>query len=104
MLWAEVVLQAQKIIAGPLRGSVCVRGQFSDQRKSVLQADRVGKPESATLDGTRKCKTRVPISQAHALLNIDAGNWIRSPKAPLVIAVGRFQTSYARAGVRVAGA
>src|SRR5258708_9683574 len=97
VLWAEVVLQADQIIAGPLRGSVGVIGQLPHQRKCVLQADGIRKPEAAPHDGARKSKARIPVSQAHAILNIDAGDWISRAEAPLVVAFGRFQIQNARA-------
>ncbi len=91
VFWAEVVLQAEKIVSGPLRGRVGVIGQLSDQGKGVLQADGIGKPKTAALDGTGKSKTRIPVSQAHAVLNIDARHWIGCAEAPFVVAVRRFQ-------------
>src|SRR4029077_13533707 len=87
VLRTEVVLQAQEVVAGPLRRGVGVIGQLADQRKCVLQADGIRKPEAAVLDGARKRKTRIPVSQAHALLNVDAGDWIGGADAPLVVAV-----------------
>ena len=91
VFWAEVVLQAEKIISGPFTGRVGVSGQLSDQGKGVLQADRIGKPKTSALDGTGKRETRIPVSQTHAVLNIDARHWIGCAEAPFVVAVRRFQ-------------
>src|SRR5439155_27282349 len=91
VLWAEVVLQAEKIISGPFGGRVGASGQLSDQGKGVLQGDRIGKPKASALDGTGQSETRIPVSQAHAVLNIDARHWIGCAEAPFVVTVRRFQ-------------
>src|SRR5437016_5159100 len=73
------------ILAVPFTGRVGVSGQLSDQGKGVLQADRIGKPKTSALDGTGKRETRIPVSQTHAVLNIDARHWIGCAEAPFVV-------------------
>src|SRR5258708_16719762 len=82
VLWAEVVLQADKIIAGPLRGSVGVIGQLPHQREYVLQADGIRKPEAAPHDGARESKARIPVSQSHTILNITTWDHIGPTEPP----------------------
>src|SRR5437764_11591656 len=67
----------------------------------MLHADGIGKPEAATLEGTRKSKPRIPISQVDAMLNIDAGSRVGRSKAPAVISVGSLEAQDASAEVRV---
>src|SRR5256885_1317541 len=98
VLGVEIVLQTKQIVGSPLRGSIGVRGELSDQSEGMLQADGIREPKTPALDGTRECKARIPVAQAHPLLNIDAGDWIRGAETPFVISVRSFEAKDIRAG------
>jgi len=52
MLGRDVVLEAEEIVAGPLFPSVGAGGLAFDDGEGVLNADGIGKPEAAALDGS----------------------------------------------------
>src|SRR5690349_17339966 len=73
VLWRKVVLQAQEIVPGPLLECVGVRRKLLHHSKRVLHADRIGKPEAAADKRSGKSESRIPVSQVHAFLKVDAG-------------------------------
>ena len=95
-------MQAEEIVARPRFGSVGVRGQLFDDVEGVLDADGIGKPEAAALNGSRKSDARIPIPEMSALLDVDSGSGVGRAEAPAIIAVGSFKTENARTGVGIA--
>ena len=100
----KVVLQPQKIVSRPLLESVGVRRQLLYDAKGVLDTDGIGKPETAALKWTGKGEPRIPVSQMHSLLDVDAGSGIGGSKAPAVVPIESFQTQDACTRVRVSRA
>ena len=70
----------------------------------MLNADRIGKPKAAALDGAGKGKARIPVTEMDAFLNVDAGGGIGGAETPAVIAFGSFQAEDVGAGMRRGGA
>jgi len=90
VFWAEVVLQAEKIILRPTRGRVGVSGQLSDKVKvccRLIASENQKRPRSM---GPEKVKRGYQFPSARRL-NIDARHWIGCAEAPFVVAVRRFQ-------------
>lgn len=103
VLGRDVVLQAEKIVAGPVLPGVGAGGLLLYDGENVLDADGIGKPETAAKDGTGKRETRIPIAEVKAFLNVDAGNGIGGAETPLVVAIRSFEAEDIRAGVGIGG-
>ena len=67
----EVVLQAKEIVAGPLLGGLGARRLLFHHVESVLDADGIGKPEAAALDGAREREPGIPVAEMRAFLKVD---------------------------------
>src|ERR1700758_5288193 len=101
MLWRKVVLQAQEIVPGPLLECVGVRRKLLHNSKSMLNADRIRKPEAAADERPGKSEPRIPVSQVYALLNVDAGARIGGPEAPAVVPIRSYEAQNIGPGVRI---
>src|SRR6516162_7382875 len=85
MLWGDVELQAQETIPGPLLAGVRASWLLLDDSKRVLDADRLGEPETPAHDGPRDHEPRIPVAQVRAFLNVDSWNRVRGRKTPAVV-------------------
>src|SRR5580693_7378515 len=100
----DVVLEAEKIVAGPVFPSVGAGGLLFDDGEGVLNADRIREPEAAALDGAGKSEARVPVAKVDAFLDVDARGGVGSAEAPAVVAIGSIETKNTGTCVRVASA
>ena len=102
VLGRDVVLEAEEIVTGPFFPSVGAGGLAFDDGESVLNADRIGKPKAAALDGSRESETRIPVAEVNAFLDVDAGSGIGGAEAPAVVAIGSVEAENVCAGMSVA--
>src|SRR5215469_382566 len=91
VLWREIVLQAEKVVSSPFLESVGAGPQLFDDTKSMLDAYGIGKPKASSFEGPGKSKSRIPVSEVRAFLNIDAGERIGGAEAPSVVTIGSFE-------------
>ena len=104
VLGGDVVLEAKEIVASPGFARVCAGGLLIDDHVDVLNADGIGEPETAALEGTGEVEARVPVAEMDAFLNVDTGKRVGGAETPAVVAVGSFEAEDAGAGVGVTGA
>ncbi len=102
VLWRDVVLQPQKIVAGPLLIGVRAPRLLLDDAEGMLHGNRIRKPKPPVLDWSGEREPRIPVSEVRAFLNVDAGSGVGGSESPPVIAVGSFEIQYACARVRIA--
>src|ERR1700676_73559 len=103
VLGGDVVLEAEESVCRPVFPSVGAGGQFFDDSKSVLEADRIGKPEAAVLDGAGEIESWVPVPEVEAMVNINAGCGIGGTEAPAVVTIRGFEAEDVCAGMGVRG-
>src|SRR5262249_35003660 len=72
MFRRDVVLEAQEIVARPLRPRVGAGRLFLYHGKRVLQAHRVGEPEAAAFYWSRNGQAWIPVAQMGSILDVDA--------------------------------
>src|SRR5690349_23199045 len=94
---SKVVLQSQEVVRGPLFERVGVGRKLFHHTKRMLHADGVGKPETPALDRPGKGKSRIPITQMHALLNVDPRGRIGGPEAPAIVSIRSYKAQNIRA-------
>jgi hypothetical protein len=58
----DVVLEAEEIVACPVFPSVSAGGQLFDDSECMFEADRIGVPEAAALDGAGESEPWIPIA------------------------------------------
>jgi len=102
VLGSDVVLEAEKIVAGPVFPGVRFIGEAFDDDEGVLKADGIGKPKATAPDGAGEVEARIPVSEVHAFLDVDAGNGVGGAETPAVVAVGSLEAEDVCAGVGVA--
>ena len=102
VLGSDVVLETEEIVTCPFFPSVGAGGLAFDDGECVLNADRIGKPKAAALDGSREIEARIPVAEVNAFLDVDAGSGIGGAEAPAVVAIGSVEAEDICAGMSVA--
>src|SRR5690349_5757730 len=98
MSWRKVVLQAEKIVAGPSFGGIRAGGLLFYDRKGVLKADGIGEPKAPAPDRPGKGKSGIPVAKVNAFTDVDAGKRIGGAEAPAIVAFRCFEAQDAQIG------